>query len=190
MEHLQILIDNDGQSSWTRQDSKFISYVEGIFNEEVSEYNWSGGNNQKARLTAAQKLADIIYEWSLENPDEPVRITGHSHGGNVGIMAINILAKKGVKVETLITIATPVRGYKLEKDTQLGQHIHLYNTADEVQVNGGNAWLLGAAGREFKNAENVKVKLSFWREFRPINSHSIMHGNMKVWKQYIEPRLK
>ena len=79
---------------------------------------------------------------------------------------------------------------KLDKDTKVGQHIQLYNTSDEVQVNGGSIWNFGGAKRKFKGAENVEVDLSFWSIFDPIDSHSVMHSNVDVWEKYIEPILK
>ncbi|MNP69485.1 hypothetical protein D3C76_1655870 [compost metagenome] len=96
----------------------------------------------------------------------------------------------------MITIATPVRGYKLDKGTPIGQHIHLYNNKDQVQVNGGSAWLLGSTfTRKFKGAENVRAKDAekpgiFSKKGGPIDAHSSMHSNVDIWKKYIEPILK
>lgn len=167
----------------------FVDYVEGLFNETSEKLNWSGGNTNGARSDAAEYFVQNVYEWHKEHPEDPIRLVGHSHGGNVAIMLANLLAKKGMNVETLITIATPVRGYKLEKGTNVGQHIQLYNTADEVQVNGGSIWNLGGAKRKFKGAENVEVEVPFSSYFEPIDSHSFMHSNVEIWKEYIEPRL-
>ncbi|MNW53657.1 hypothetical protein D3C74_312230 [compost metagenome] len=108
-------------------------------------------------------------------------------------MLANLLAEK---VETLITIATPVRGYKLDKNTSVGQHIHLYNKKDQVQVNGGSAWLLASTiTRKFKGAENVRAKDAekpgvFSPNGGPIDSHSSMHSNIDIWNKYIKPKLK
>lgn len=160
---------NDGKSTWTPES---VDYVGKLFNEPVKEENWTGENNTNARSEAAQDIFNDIYQWHLDNPDEPIRLVGHSHGGNVGIMITNLLAKKDVKVDTLITIATPVREYKLE--TEVGQRIHVYNKYDGVQNHGGSLSGGGAAyDREFKDAKNVEVKLPFWYYFRPIESHSV-----------------
>ncbi|SEG78766.1 RHS repeat-associated core domain-containing protein [Paenibacillus sp. UNC499MF] len=176
---------NDGKSTWT---SEFVDYVRKLFNEPVKEENWTGENNTKARSEAAQDIFNDIYQWHLDNPYEPIRLVAHSHGGNVGIMITNLLAEKDVKVDTLITIATPVREYKLE--TEVGQHIQVYNKYDGVQNHGGSLPGGGAAyDREFKGAENVEVKLSLWYYFRPIQSHSVMHTNIDIWKKYIVPIL-
>lgn len=109
----------------------------------------------------------------------------HSHGGNVAIMAANLLGEKDIKVETLVTIASPVRGYQLKQE--VGQHLHVYNERDGVQVNGGSIWLLGKARRTFDGAANVKVEVD--KKYNGIESHSVMHSNIDVWKQDIQKLL-
>jgi len=182
--------DKKGINTWSGYDPEFVPYVEDLFNEKSEEYDWTGGNSTKARKDAAENLANKIYDYYKQNPNEPVRIVGHSHGGNVGIMAVNLLAEKGLMVDTLITIATPVREYQL--NTGVGQHIHVYNQGDGVQINGGSVWHLGQAPkRKFDGAINKVFKVSFWRtlDLRPIDSHSIMHRNIEVWEEYFEPEL-
>ncbi|WP_028592988.1 RHS repeat-associated core domain-containing protein [Paenibacillus assamensis] len=183
---------SDGDT-WT---SNFVKYVEKLFNEKSEKLIWSGDNNIDARSEAAEGFVTQIYDWHKKHPNDPIRLIGHSHGGNVAIMLSNLLAEKGLEVETLITIATPVREYTLDKNTSVGQHIHLYNNTDQVQSNGGSVWLLGATlSRKFKGAENVRAKDAeqpgvFSPKGGPIDSHSSMHSNINIWKKYIEPILK
>jgi len=47
---------------------------------------WTGGNNNPARKKGAEALADEIIKWREKNPEEPIRLVGHSHGGNVAIL--------------------------------------------------------------------------------------------------------
>ncbi|KJB84889.1 hypothetical protein AZ66_28060 [Paenibacillus sp. E194] len=54
-------------------------------------------------------------------------------------MLANLLGEKGMKVDTLISIATPVREYKLE--SEVGQHIQMYNNRDMVQMGFGRVRL-------------------------------------------------
>ncbi|KOP65496.1 hypothetical protein AMS62_09710 [Bacillus sp. FJAT-18019] len=183
------------EKSWGKDDS-FDKYVEGLFNESSERLEWSGGNSTGARSETAEEIFKKVYEWRLENPNDPIRLVGHSHGGNVAIMVANLLAEKGMEVETLITIATPVREYQLDKNTSVVQHIHLYNNIDLIQANGGSAWLGGyTLTREFYGAENVRVTDAekpgvFSPNGGPIDAHSSMHSNIKIWKKYIEPKLK
>ncbi|WP_255320150.1 esterase/lipase family protein [Paenibacillus elgii] len=157
----------------------------GFYYEEVDTHRWSGDNTDSARKEGAKTLATEILKWREENPDEPIRLVGHSHGGNVAIMVANLLGEKDIKVETLVTIATPVRGYQLKQE--VGQHLHVYNERDGVQVNGGSIWLLGKAHRTFDGAANVKVEVD--KKYNGIESHSVMHSNIDVWKQYIQKLL-
>lgn len=181
------------EDTWTPD---FVEYVEGLFNESSKKMKWTGGNSTGARSEAAKDFVTEVYEWHSKNPDDPIRLVGHSHGGNVAIMLANLLDKKGMKVDTLITIATPVRGYNLDKNTSVGQHIHVYNKKDQIQVNGGPLWALGATkGRTFKGAENVRAKDAekpgvFSPNGGPIDSHSSMHSNKSIWDKYIKPKLK
>ncbi|GGH61427.1 hypothetical protein GCM10008014_36860 [Paenibacillus silvae] len=173
--------------TWTPD---FVKYVQGLFNESSDKLNWSGENSTGARSDAAEAFINKVYEWHSKNPDEPIRLVGHSHGGNVAILLANLLEKKGMKVETLITVATPVREYKL--DTKVGQHIQMYNNRDSVQMDmGGKWWRLGFAStstRKFKGADNVRAKDG--ETGSKIEAHSTMHSNVDIWKKYIEPILK
>ncbi|MFC4306052.1 lipase family protein, partial [Cohnella boryungensis] len=178
---------SDG-NTWT---DDFVDYSEKLFNEESEKLNWTGKDSNNARSNAADTFVEQVYAWHLENPDEPIRLVGHSHGGNVAIMLTNLMAEKGVKVETLITIATPVRGYKLK--TEVGQHINMYNNRDFVQTElGVPKWkiILGISGsRKMKGADNVRAK-DAEKKGTKIQAHSSMHSNIDIWKKYIEPILK
>ncbi|MBE0336606.1 hypothetical protein E0698_08950 [Paenibacillus sp. 23TSA30-6] len=165
------------------------NYIEKeLFHEPIDTPRWSGKNKNGARVKGAKIVANEIYNYHQTHPKEPIRIMGHSHGGNVSIMATNILAKRGVHVDTLITIATPVRGYKLKTD--VGQHINVYNDYDLVQKElGGSIWTLGQAMRTFSGAENVKVKLSSYFSTHRIEAHSVMHNNPNTLDKYVKPLL-
>ncbi|WP_405159416.1 lipase family protein [Paenibacillus sp. FSL H8-0283] len=167
-----------------------MKYVEGLFNESSEKLNWTGKNSTGARSNAAEESINKVYEWHSKNPDEPIRLVGHSHGGNVAILLANLLEKKGKKVEILITVANPVREYKL--DTKVGQHIQMYNNRDSVQMDmGGKWWRLGfgsTSTRKFKGADNVRAKDG--ETGSKIEAHSTMHSNVDIWKKYIEPILK
>lgn len=74
-----------------------------------------GGNYASMRTNAAKQLIGYIQTVRTENnisKDEPVTLVGHSHGGNVSIEAINMMADmkefEGITIN-LMTINTPVR---------------------------------------------------------------------------------
>lgn len=153
----------DGFSVLEKEDFKSITAATN--NTHINPFEWSGYNSDKYRRQAAKALVAQILEQRVEG--EPITIVGHSHGGNVGIMATNMLNKMGVKVNYLITINTPVREYQLDKNSPTKQ-IQIFNDADRVQENGGNSISFlngstfltgefGKAGRTFDNATNIQV---------------------------------
>ena len=116
-----------------------------------------------------------------------ITLVGHSHGGNVSIEALNMMAEMEEfdDVElNLLTINTPVRDdYQLsEEASNRVNHVNVYDELDPVQSIGGNSLLnqvfglyskgvrlgkrpgqkkgsgeLGKAGRKFDNARNIIV---------------------------------
>ena len=132
-----------------------------------------------------------------EHPDEPIRFVGHSHGGNIGILLANMLHSDGIKTETLITIATPVRNEYQLKNGAVNQHINVYNDGDNTQLLGGSSFLLIGAKRTFKGATNIKVPTAnkFFGYPSPMpfaafgDNHSYMHNNIALWNAYIAPQI-
>ena len=146
-------------------------------NTTGKEFAWTGFNTDRARRRGARRLANHI----IKNRDssEPLTLVGHSHGGNVSIMAANILKKKGIQVDNLITINTPAREYQLDKGAA-GKHVNIYQEYDPIQGGGGDmlnipdgvmpiggiptfggtkkgTGEIGLAGRTFEGALNIGV---------------------------------
>jgi poly(3-hydroxyalkanoate) synthetase len=173
-------------STWK---SDFREYVKSLFNEEVFLFKWSGEKSDKARKNAAAVLYNQITRYHINNRNEPIRLIGHSHGGNISIIATNYLStmtlykQEGIKVQTLITIGTPAMSYKLNSGVSVGSHLNVYNNHDKVQIIGGNNII---AVRKFDSAININAK-DAGSLFRL--SHSTMHSNVSIWKKYIEPNL-
>ena len=170
-------------STWT---SDFRTYISKFYNnEEVFAPKWTGGNSVEARADAAENIAFEIEKWHKENPDDPIRIIAHSHGGNVAFMVVDILASKGlttgaIEVETLITIATPIRSdYKMWLGKP-AQHLNVYSNSDKVQISGGGINGGVTAKRTYDGATNVLIEGK---------GHSDMHSKVDVWKLFIAPLL-
>ncbi len=123
-------------------------------------------NSIEGRRVFAKGLVEYIKSTRKEG--EVITIVGHSHGGNVGIMAANMLeAYYGDEVEiNLLTINTPSRDmYRLDGDTGTN-HINVYNDSDIVQRAGGSdtegKGIIGKrAGRTQPNATNLKYNDQF-----------------------------
>ncbi|WP_270170225.1 RHS repeat-associated core domain-containing protein [Paenibacillus sp. SYP-B4298] len=167
----------------------FTKYIGDLYNEEVQAIEWEGKNSKESRENGSKKVVDAIKKWYNLYPDDPVRLIGHSHGGNVSILVANALYELGISVETLVTIATPVReDYQLSVNVR--QHLNVYNNYDSVQINGNNYSKGFKAGNTFESAINIEVILE--EEYRGkivygIANHSRMHSNIDVWKKWIQP---
>jgi len=97
----------DGNSTWpliAAGKTSFGSEVKRALagGSTVHQFLWSGKNNHEARKTAAKFLADEIAEYSAQG--ETIAIIGHSHGGNVALLAASQLK---TPIDTVICLSTP-----------------------------------------------------------------------------------
>ena len=98
-------------------------------------------NNDADRQKLADKVVKQIIEDRIANPNEPIRLTGHSHGGNVQKIVTQKLVEQGYDniVDDMLLLGTPVRDdYKinnnaLKTNTKV---INAYDSSDFVQKNG------------------------------------------------------
>ncbi|MDR2572086.1 MAG: hypothetical protein LBD23_17550 [Oscillospiraceae bacterium] len=88
---------------------------------------------------------------------------------------------EGIKVDTLITIGTPVREYT-PGNAIIEQHINIYNSSDPVQVVGGSAFSGFGANRTFDGAINILATDVTTNLFK---AHSSMHNNVDLWRDQI-----
>ncbi len=78
-------------STWYRPGGKFYKTLEQhatTLNQKLVPFTWSGKLSDKARIQAAESLAALILSYPK---DEPIILIGHSHGGNVIILASRLL---------------------------------------------------------------------------------------------------
>jgi len=163
--------------------------------------NSGAGNSIEARIAGATVIFNEILMFHRANPNAPISLVGHSHGGNVAILVINMLAEYGINVDTLITIGTPARtDFQLGDGVTVGQHINIYARVDRMQTLGAEGGVMYHAntshistapisgGRLFSSpAINIEATSAPNRVFR---SHSYMHSNQAIWRQYIMPILR
>lgn len=74
----------------------------------VKPFTWSGKNNDEERLNAAHKIiSDITVH---DHPDDQRFFIAHSHGCNVGMLAIQQLALRELpyKINSFYTLAPPI----------------------------------------------------------------------------------
>lgn len=173
-----------------------------------ASYGWSGDNFSGARTDAAIGLIDHIRsQMKSKDFNGSITLVGHSHGGNVSIEALNMMAEMKEFDDgkfNLLTINTPVRDdYQLsEKASGRVSHVNVYDEMDPVQSNGGDGFLnkflgvyakgtrtghrigqqkgsgeLGSAGRKFNNAKNISVD----KPQNELGDFHNSHNRVKDW---------
>ena len=114
-------------STYSKLSVSTVNEITG--NTTGAEFKSSGYNTNKGRRKAAIQLADHVMK--NRDPNQPLTLVGHSHGGNISIMAANILKKRGVQVNNLITINTLVREYQLDAGAA-DKHVNIYQHYDPI----------------------------------------------------------
>lgn len=171
--------EDENPQTWsdTGTASKFLDRVGKTFGETAEIFKWSGGNNVEARQAAAESLADMINNYQFAD-GELLNIIGHSHGGNVGILASALIDRQ---VDNLVTLGTPVRTV-YQPSTNVSNHINVYSRFDKVQRLGEVGDPLTVTGidpRLYSGANNVGVGLR--AGIFPTKSHTNLWQNKSVW---------
>lgn len=162
----------------TGKASSFINNVSRTFGETAQIFKWSGNNNVDARKSAASGLAEMINNHQFTE-GEQLNIVGHSHGGNVGILAGQLIDRK---VDNLVTLGTPVRTVYQPNSGNVSNHINVYSRFDGVQKLGETGDPLSVSGtdpRQYSGADNIGVGLR--AGIFPRGSHTNLWENKSVW---------
>lgn len=195
------------------QNSTIINQIGKTFNEPVTIFSqskgWSGGDTDYARRVGGQKEADFINSYQFK-PGEKLNIVGHSHGGNVALIASN---KVNHSIDNLVTLGTPIRNEYQPDLNRIKNLVNIYSNTDGVQSKlGGNnistlakiysfvtanpilfalssMYEVGSANRTMKGAQNINasdlIKSNSWG-----NSHGQLINNSEVWQKKVAPYVK
>jgi RHS repeat-associated protein len=148
-------------------------------------------NHHVSRVEAAIRLVLEILQAYNENPEMAINIIGHSHGGNVAIIAANILYEVyGIQLDNLVVLGTPQRDeYSLIPDAAKN-FVSVFNYLDVVQTSGGNIteslyYLpsigeIGPARRIQPLATNLNVSPWIPSTTLPWTAHGMMHRSTVV----------
>lgn len=160
--------------TWEQYDQLKEIVGRAYCNTDWVKHGWSGLNIYFAREIAAKDLVNKIK--STLKDGEPITLIGHSHGGNVAILAINMMSGMDEfkdKEINLVTINTPVRDDYQVKDEMKDQvdHFHIFDPQDPVAVKGGNdpdefqpayeTWYGKKIGEGERASNKVPLKLSY-----------------------------
>src|SRR5262249_19624504 len=96
-------------AEWIKQDSTLTRFLrKNIRNGPVhiQPFLWSGANKISARINAADELRCVLVDQVKTHPNDRHFVIGHSHGGNLAMLAIqtNAVLKQHVG---LICLSTP-----------------------------------------------------------------------------------
>ena len=156
----------------------FVNAVGKTFGEKPAIFDWSGENTIDAREKAAESLAKMIKDHKFAD-GEKLNLIGHSHGGNIAILASK---KTDKETDTLVTIGTPNRTTYQPNYEKIKQHFNVYSSFDKVQrlgEVGDPLRVIGPNPRKFNGAENINAGLR--AGVTPWNSHSNLRKKVSVW---------
>lgn len=94
-------------SNWHKPGGEFYETLKEKFSKQkikLINFNWSGTLSYEKRQLAGQRLADLIDSYPQTTT---ITLVTHSHGGNVGIVASQLLKKKN-KIEYFYALGTPI----------------------------------------------------------------------------------
>jgi hypothetical protein len=140
-------------SPWCKPGGDFFDALEKSakhFNKKVISYMWPGYLIHESRKLAAQGLVKVIKSYP---EDMIITLVAHSHGGNVSILASQILATDPHNkhtIDSLYAIATPVNVAFYKPNMNIIKKLYnLFSFADRVQP------VLGIFGRTFPDHPRI-----------------------------------
>ena len=117
-------------SEWFRADSPFIKGAirRGFEIFDAEPWLWSGRLEVAKNDEWVNEGRHLTYYCAALHPDVEVSIIAHSHGGQLAALAI---ARGGLRVKHLVTVATPIRKdmeefYRAIPTRISGTWLHIY----------------------------------------------------------------
>ena len=156
-------LEDEGKNGYSKLITKTTTgngdrtVAEVFGNSEVFKHTWLGANNTQARYSEADCLFETITANHIEG--ESITIIGHSHGGNVAILAAEktyqYYKDKGIDIKiNLVTLNTPHvvgAGYELSEEAS-GKisWIQVTTPTDKIVPRAGNnaSGVLNEGGEE------------------------------------------
>jgi carboxylesterase len=125
---------------WWLPQSGFSRAIRGSFSDpeqcEMRWHWWTARNTHEARIVAGIDLAQEILEHC--DGDQRVHIVGHSHGGNIALLAANRLPSG--RISSIVLLATPGVPVQLPQPKSC-------NIEDELGPKCADATLKGCGGQ-------------------------------------------
>lgn len=138
--HAQLYIIIPGtwgaESEWALPGGDFYETLHAALPNDAAliTFSWSGKNKHASRIIAAQNLAQLIHSYP---PETEITIIAHSHGGNVGILASQML-QPDQRITCFYSLGTPVDQEEYSPALHaIDNFYHLFSFSDFVQPVGG-----------------------------------------------------
>lgn len=131
---------------------------------------WAAG--QALRYFAHGEYPPVVINIHGDQPAQRVNVIAHSHGGQVAIYA----AAQGLLIDTLVTVASPVRRdlrrFRKAARVNIRRWIHIYSPNDPVQLEG----CIGDGSGPFEWQRDVsKADQNVEEPTEEPNAHSKLH---------------
>ncbi len=173
-------------ATWHKPGGDFFEQLNKVaagFGGYVQFLIWPGKNSHEAREKGAQQLISLMETFDAQNR---FFIIGHSHGGNVAILASQILQKTKSKysIYKLFSLATPVNTTHYTPDmSKITYLYHFISYTDMIQP------VFGLFEREFPEHERI-VNIRTLLEGNEIDHAHIHDPLIAKWLVYMHQDLK
>lgn len=117
------------RADWISANSAMHNHIARALEEYASvawfDFRWSGANSSRRREVAAAELTIEIEIIRKANPASQLVLIGHSHGGNVAMLAAKAFSQEGGRsVSGVIAMSTPfvkVRRLSYERQKEIAE---------------------------------------------------------------------
>ena len=147
----------EGRSVWNR--SIALGLDEGGVTSAIEIHDWTTGvpgnfvynlTNLERNRREAREVARRIFDYARRYPDSPIYVVGHSGGGGIAVLALEVLPP-GRQIEQAILLAPALSpAYDLSIALRRTRHgiVHFYSARDVTLLKVGTS-LLGPIDRDF-----------------------------------------
>lgn len=164
--------------SWYVPGGDFFDSLENsaqCYDGTVVPFRWSGKNHPDERKKAAHHLAKLIQTYDETNTS--IVLITHSHGGNVGILASQILhtyPENSQKIHLFYAIATPVNADIYPNMDIINYFYNFFSLEDMIQS------VCGMFEREYRCHERI-ANIRIFFDNKQLGHTDLHHPYLAHW---------
>jgi hypothetical protein len=151
---------------WYQPGNKSFEELKKRSGGMIIAHKWSGDNHLSSRIEGAKKLVSLIKKYAATHT---IHIIGHSHGGNVALLALDTLARHNQFnfVHELILLGTPIYLNWYPHSLKAAHRIYnIFSYGDVIQPVGG---MYERVLPEYEHVFNIQLK---------VNTNCPMHNQL------------